>query len=139
MHHPDERQRILREARVSARLSHENVVRVYDVGESDGAVFIVMAVRNDGRLTDYVLVVDTGNATGGLFWKNRGTAPSRASSRRRPDRGYGASASTSSATSSAAMTSGIRGASLRRAFAGNRSSTSPAACSIRSGPTNSSP
>ncbi|HWU88623.1 MAG TPA: serine/threonine-protein kinase, partial [Kofleriaceae bacterium] len=34
--------RLLREARAMAKISHPNVVAVYDVGESDGVVFIAM-------------------------------------------------------------------------------------------------
>ena len=36
------RPRFIREARLAARLSHPNVVRVYDVGEADGRPFIAM-------------------------------------------------------------------------------------------------
>jgi eukaryotic-like serine/threonine-protein kinase len=36
------RQRFVREARLAARLSHPNVVRVYDAGEEDGRPYIVM-------------------------------------------------------------------------------------------------
>jgi serine/threonine protein kinase/tetratricopeptide (TPR) repeat protein len=39
---PDLEARLRREARALARLSHSNVVQVYDVGEIDGRVFVVM-------------------------------------------------------------------------------------------------
>lgn len=39
---PDEKKRFLREARAAGRLSHRNVVPVFDVGEQDQTPFIVM-------------------------------------------------------------------------------------------------
>jgi eukaryotic-like serine/threonine-protein kinase len=44
--------RFLREARLAARLSHPNVVRVYDAGEADGRPFIVMEYVPGGSLAD---------------------------------------------------------------------------------------
>jgi eukaryotic-like serine/threonine-protein kinase len=54
------RDRFVREGRLAARLSHPNVVRVYDAGEEDGRPYIVMecvegeslaeTVRREGRL-----------------------------------------------------------------------------------------
>jgi len=50
------RARFLREARLAGRLSHPNVVRVYDAGEADGRPFIVMeyvpgrSLADSGRL-----------------------------------------------------------------------------------------
>ena len=39
---PDFQDRFLREARLAAQLSHPNIVQVFDVGEEDGAPYIVM-------------------------------------------------------------------------------------------------
>jgi serine/threonine-protein kinase len=46
------RDRFAREARLAARLSHPNVVRVFDVGESDGRPFIVMEYVDGVTLAD---------------------------------------------------------------------------------------
>jgi tetratricopeptide (TPR) repeat protein/tRNA A-37 threonylcarbamoyl transferase component Bud32 len=57
---PTVRERFLREAQALARLDHPNVIRVYDSGEDDGRMFMVMElgggqplnrVLSDGRLS----------------------------------------------------------------------------------------
>jgi eukaryotic-like serine/threonine-protein kinase len=48
------RQRFLREARLAARLSHPNVVRVFDVGEDAGRPFIAMEYVEGETLADLV-------------------------------------------------------------------------------------
>jgi eukaryotic-like serine/threonine-protein kinase len=48
------RQRFLREPRLAARLSHPNVVRVFDVGEDDGRPFIAMEYVDGETLADLV-------------------------------------------------------------------------------------
>ncbi len=46
--------RFVREARAAARLSHPNVVAVYDQGEDDGAVFLVMELIAGHTLRDTI-------------------------------------------------------------------------------------
>ena len=46
--------RFLREARLAARLSHPNVVRVYDVGDDGGRPFIAMEYVDGETLAQYV-------------------------------------------------------------------------------------
>lgn len=48
------RRRFLREPRLAARLSHPNVVRVFDVGEDDGRPFIAMEYVEGETLADLV-------------------------------------------------------------------------------------
>jgi serine/threonine-protein kinase len=50
----DRRLRFMREARLAARLTHPNVVRVYDVGEDDGRPFIAMEYVDGETLADLV-------------------------------------------------------------------------------------
>ena len=46
--------RVLREARAMARLAHPNVVHVYEVGQSEGRVFIVMELVLGSTLTRWL-------------------------------------------------------------------------------------
>ena len=59
------RERLMREARLLASLSHPNVVTVFDVGTHDGHVFIAMEL------------VDSGSITGWIRDGNRSTAHAR--------------------------------------------------------------
>src|SRR5437868_6353046 len=48
------RARLLREARAMAQLSHPNVLAVYDVGESNGNVFLAMELVDGGTLSHWL-------------------------------------------------------------------------------------
>ncbi|MFP5383533.1 MAG: protein kinase domain-containing protein [Gammaproteobacteria bacterium] len=47
---PGFKERFIREAKLVARLSHPNIVAVYDVGESDGQVYMAMEYHTGGDL-----------------------------------------------------------------------------------------
>jgi len=49
-HDPAIRTRFTREAQMSAQLSHAHIVPIYDVGESDGIAYFVMAIVGGGNL-----------------------------------------------------------------------------------------
>ncbi len=48
------RDRMVREARSMAKLSHSNVVSVFDAGEHDGAIYIAMEFVAGGTLTEHM-------------------------------------------------------------------------------------
>src|SRR5688572_13718842 len=50
----DEHARLVREARALAKLSHPNVVQVYEVGEFDGGVFIAMELVRGTNLRQWL-------------------------------------------------------------------------------------
>ncbi len=50
------RQRFRLEAEAAAKLSHENIVRVFDVGEVDGRPYIAMEYMEGGSLEETILV-----------------------------------------------------------------------------------
>jgi len=47
---PDFRSRFLREAQSAAALKHFNIVEIYDFGEQDGHLYLVMELMTDGSL-----------------------------------------------------------------------------------------
>jgi serine/threonine-protein kinase len=51
---PDMRARFFREAQVAAKLVHKNVVTIFDLGEEDGRLFIVMELLRGDTLHDYL-------------------------------------------------------------------------------------
>ena len=50
----DARARLLREARAMAKLSHANVITVFDVGTADGEDFVAMELIDGGTLGDWI-------------------------------------------------------------------------------------
>src|SRR5215210_6328239 len=52
--HPSLKERLLREARVAARISHPNICQVYELAEEDGELFIVMELLTGDTLADRI-------------------------------------------------------------------------------------
>lgn len=53
--HAVQRQRVLREAQAMARLSHPNVVQVYEVEQVGSQIFIAMEYIEERTLTEWAL------------------------------------------------------------------------------------
>jgi serine/threonine-protein kinase len=58
------RERFLREARAMARISHPNVVQVFEVGEADGSPYLVMELLSGETLESWMRVRDDAAAGG---------------------------------------------------------------------------
>ena len=48
------KQRLLREARAMARLTHPNIVRIYEIGSEGGRDFVTMELIDGGSLADWL-------------------------------------------------------------------------------------
>ncbi|MBC8068139.1 MAG: serine/threonine protein kinase, partial [Deltaproteobacteria bacterium] len=59
---PESTRRLLHEARAVARLSHPNVVEVFDVGVHAGVPFVVMELVEGGTFTDWLAVRERSHA-----------------------------------------------------------------------------
>ena len=56
---PDIRTRFHREAEAAARLSHPNIITIFDVGDDGDRLFIVMELLRGAVLKDYLKQRDT--------------------------------------------------------------------------------
>jgi serine/threonine protein kinase len=50
----ERRERFRREARIAARLSHSNVVQIFDIGRRGDRVFLAMEFLSGGTLRDWI-------------------------------------------------------------------------------------
>ena len=58
MHFPDDKegvQRFMMEASILAQLDHPNIIRVFDFGQSDGMMFLVMELIDGDTLKQHVI------------------------------------------------------------------------------------
>ena len=56
---PETRERFYREAKIAGRLQHRNLISVYDMGEEDGRLYMVMELLQGDTLNDYLKRVHT--------------------------------------------------------------------------------
>ena len=51
---PTARERFLREARLAATLEHDHIVKIYDVGEQDGRLYLTMVPIEGGNVLEWI-------------------------------------------------------------------------------------
>src|SRR4051812_9410619 len=51
---PETRERFYREAKIAGRLQHRNLISVYDMGEEEGRLYMVMELLKGDTLNDYL-------------------------------------------------------------------------------------
>ena len=91
----DDEERLLRELQICRRVSHPNVVRVFDLGRFDGGIFITMELL-EGQILEELIVTGSSRSP----WSaSASSSPRSPPASRRPTR-WGSSIATSSPATS---------------------------------------
>src|SRR5439155_7374631 len=52
-HNPERRNRLSQEARAASALNHPNIIVIFDIGESEGSIFLAMELVQGDTLRDW--------------------------------------------------------------------------------------